>query len=416
MHSLPALLLLAACSSTPAEEPPAPPPTQVPTDFSGLVAHFVDDPAQRAALAAQLEADAGALAEDLSAHGPADPAQVRAVFEELVTARLSSWATHGLPVDATRLRRQALDWERFRLARYVSSGVFPKTYFGFFDEAGDTAAAEVVLRETTGCACGEINAWLVEGGNPLRVTDAEIAVTFVAEGGALLLTIDQARMDQLHPVLDVGLDNIASGLGDYGALLHRLDRACGTDLAGTVAHTAPGQQPAGAIGRLMAPQGQDAWLMRPATFREGIVGTALMWIWEKEIAQRELATEGRDPLWERSLAEQYVIGSLVYNSGILHSEATTRSLLAFDTGARLFQDSEKNAHRRPRLNLLAPGPLLEELLRSGTLREQHTSWLGVYHVLQRYGAWEGLRRFSAVFDEDGRFTARTDPAPAPRPR
>jgi hypothetical protein len=223
-------------------------------------------------------------------------------------------------------------------------------------------------------------------------------------------------MDSLHPVLDVGLDNLASGLGEYGPLLARVDEGCGTDLAGTVAHTAPGEQPAGAIGRLMAPEGQDAWLMRPATFREGIVGTALMWIWEKEIAQRKLAAEGRDPLWERPLADQFVIGSLVYNSGILHSEATTQSLLAFQTGERLFSDSEKNAHRRPRLNLLAPGPLLAELLATGALREQWTSWLGVYHVLQRYGAWEGLRRFSGVFDDGGMFAAPADPASAPRPQ
>jgi hypothetical protein len=405
-------LLLIACLSTGAEEPTAPPPEPPPPveqpppeDLEGAMAHFLDDPAVVASLQAELDAEAEALAQRLAAHGPADPARVASLLEQQVEARLFDWVakdrSQPLPVDAERIRRQAIQWESWRLERYVSAGVFPKTYFGFFDRAWDTARHEETMLETVGCTRRIINAWQEERERPVRVTDAEIAVTFIAEGGALLLTSQQAHMDDLHPVFDVGLDDIASGLGEYGGLLDRLDGSCGTELRGTVALTEPGERPAGATQRLMAPAGHDAWLVRNATFREGIVGTALMWIWEKEIAARKLVAADREPMHSRPLDQQFVIGSLVYNSGIVHAESTAQSILRFETGARLHRDSENNAHRRPRLNLLPPGQLLAEILDAGAYRRQPTSWLASYHVLQRYGAWEGLRLFADVFDEGG---------------
>lgn len=404
--------LLLACAQEALPESLEPEPMEQATapvapSFEGLAGHFLQDDAAVSASRRELDQAAAELTRRLSTHGDADPARVKALLEEHVTARLSGWYTkdleQDLPVDAERIRRQAIAWEAFRLERYVSSGVFPKTYFGYFDMAWDTAEHERSLRDTTVCTRRVINAWQAEQGRPLRVTDAEIAVTFVSEGGALLLTTQQHRMDRLHPVLDVGLDDIASGLGDYQGLLGRLDEGCATDLRGTVVTTEPGMQPVDATDRLAAPKGEWAWLVRDATFREGIVGTALMWIWEKEIAARKLAASGRGALHERDPAGQFVAGSLVYNSGILHAESTHRSLLRFETGQRVYSDSERNAHRRPRLNLLPPSGLLAEMLADGHYREQPTSWLAVYHVLQRYGAWEGLRRFSDVFDEGGMF-------------
>lgn len=410
-------LLIAACLAAEVADPPPelpapeaevqPPPP--PADLEEALGHFVDDPAEVGALQAELAAEAVALAQRLSSHGDADPQRVASILEQQVEARLFTWVAKDrhqpLPVDADRIRRQAIQWESWRLERYVSSGVFPKTYFGFFDEAWDTAVHERTVRETVACTRRVTNAWQAEQGSPLRVTDAEIAVTFVAEGGALLLSTHQAHMDDLHPVLDVGLDDLASGLGDYQGLLERLDQGCETDLAGTVVYTEPGVQPPGTNDRLMAPEGQWAWLVRNASFREGIVGTALMWIWEKDIAARKLVAAGRDPMHERPLDQQFVIGSLVYNSGIVHAESTAQGILRFDTGARLYDNSENNAHRRPRLNLLPPSGLLAEILDQGAYRRQPTSWLAAYHVLQRYGAWEGLRKFSDVFDEAGMYRA-----------
>ena len=414
-------LLLVACLAAQVEDPPSeiapavgapPPPPPPPENTAEALTRFVDDPAVVAALLAELDIEAAGLAERLAAHGPADPDRVRSILEQQVEARLLGWVAMdqqgGFAVDAARIRRQAIQWEAWRLERYVSSGVFPKTYFGFFDEAWDTAPHERGMRETVGCTRRIINAWQQERGRQVRVTDAEIAVTFIAEGGALMLTTQQAHMNDLHPVLDVGLDDIASGLGDYDGLLAELDAGCGTDLAGTVVTTADDVAPAGATGRLMAPKGEWAWLVRNATFREGIVGTALMWIWEKEIAARKLLAADRDPMEGRPADQQFVIGSLVYNSGLVHAEGTAQDILRFHTGQRLYSNSENNAHRRPRLNLLPPAGLLEEFLSVGAYREQPTSWLAAYHVLQRYGAWEGLRLFSETFDEFGMYRGGTD--------
>jgi len=148
--------------------------------------------------------------------------------------------------------------------------------------------------------------------------------------------------------------------------------------------------------------------MRRITFREGVVATAMMWLYEKQIAAAELRRHGGGHLERRDLTDQFIIGSLVYNSGIVHAADTHAHMRNFDTGALLYARSERNAARRPRLDLLAPRPLLAEVLVAG-YREQPTSWLAVYHVMQRYGAWEALRRFTNVFDATGAFVAARPP-------
>ena len=50
------------------------------------------------------------------------------------------------PPPGTRAVPDSDGFERFRRESYLASGVAPKRYFGFFDEAGDTAAYETVLR------------------------------------------------------------------------------------------------------------------------------------------------------------------------------------------------------------------------------------------------------------------------------
>lgn len=246
------------------------------------------------------------------------------------------------------------------------------------------------------------------------MTEAEIAVTFIAEGGALLLREDQHRADRLHPVLDVGLDDLAKGRADLQEAVARVDAACGTGVGELVVRTDTSEPPPGARARLASREGEWAWLMRDATFREGVAGTAIMWLWEKELAAAELAERGQR-LHTRDPHDQFILGSLVYNSGILHSRSTHRAIRDFSTGTYLWERSEANAHRRPRLNLLAPGPLLDEVLEVGTYREQPTSWLAVYHVLQRYGGYVALERFGGAFDPETGVLAATEPPPPPLP-
>ena len=373
---------------------------------------------ERDQLMVHLSEDAAALTSRLQAVGPADPRRVTEILSEQISRNLGEKVVlHDegtLTLDAERLRRTVIDYEAFKFETYVSAGVFPKRYFGYFDLAGDTASDEWTLRETTRCATGVINSWLESRGEALRVNDAEIAVTFIAEGGALLLRELRDKKDHLHPVYDVGLDDVALGSAALPGLIEGLDQACGTSVGTLITWTAPdAAPPPGATGWLNSEAGRRGWLTRDATFKEGIIGTAMMWVWEKQLAERKLEAEGRTPLALRDRATQYVIGSLVYNSGLLHSESTIHALVAFQTGAYLFDRSEVNAARRPRLNLLAPPALLVEVLEGGGYRTQDTSWVGVYHVAQRYGGWEALRRFTDVFDDQGFFRPAERPAERP---
>jgi hypothetical protein len=401
------LLLLSACAADPEAR------------IAPLLDRWVA-PAERTALVEHLEAEATSLAARLATTGPAQPARVREAVARHVEENLAGKAAAPVHLDAGRIRRTVLDYEVFKLETYVRAGVFPKRYFGYLDLDGDTAGAERVLRDTVICATDAVNAWEAEHGSPLRVTDAEVAVTFLAEGGALLLASETSRRDGLHPVLDAGLDDLASGLAALPGLVDRLDAACGTGLGSLVTWTRAGDPPpAGVHGPLPATPGRQGWLTRDATFAEAIAGTAAMWLWEMEIASRRMAAEGRVPLHARTPAVRFVHASLVYNSGILHTEDTVAAIVALTCGPTIHARSEAALLRpppqaRPRLPVAPPADLLAEILTGAPYRVQPTSWLASYHVAQRYGAWEALRRFTDVFDVEGMFRAGRPPGtPAP---
>jgi hypothetical protein len=423
------VLLLAGfvgCGS-PEPPPPAPPPPlsvwdgePAPLDseaeldeLRALLTHFLAEPEAEAALVQRLEARASALADSLEAHGEAPPARVRAVLLHQVVWSLRAKAgpeqQPPLIYDAPRLGRTVLDWEAFRMETYVSAGVFPKRYFGFLDRQGDTASLEGELLETAHCAAVVVNTQQESRGSPLRVSDAELIVTFLAEGGAMLLTDRQRLLSAIHPIHTLGMDDLAVVLLERPELAQALDSACGTDLLGIVRYgergllplTEPEEAPPGVLGRLDSTDGRWAWLVRHASFAEGIAGTALMWIWEKELTAEALADAGRVPLAERDPATAFVHSSLVYNSGALHDEDTVAAIVASTEGPWIVARSDANAHRRDRLPVRSPEDTLRDLLGSATYREQDTSWLAAYHIAQRYGAWQGLLRFTDHFDESG---------------
>ena len=278
------------------------------------------------------------------------------------------------------LERNVVDYEAFRLSAYTRSGVSPKRYFGYVDGRGDTAAHERVLLETAAGCARVANAWLVSEGSSLRVDDQEIVVTFLAEGGALWLGEDRG----FHPVYDVGLDDLVSGSSDLGALQSQLDAALGTDLDGVVQWTLTGPE-----------------IVRDMTLQETVAGTALMWVWEKQIADRKLKETGQAPLHGRDRAEQFIIGSLVYNSGLLHSAPRWTQIRSFEAAQVIWDKSEANAKTRWRLPLVSPELALDALIGGGAYPRQGTDWLAMMHVLQRYGAWEALSRFTDRFDAAG---------------
>jgi len=381
------------------------PLTSMAADLATVMGAVADDPGEVAALMAGAEQRGLNLTRELG-----EPDLSRA-YQHNVIANLEAKAALEPPLtlSAEVLERTVLDYEAFKLRSYLTSGVFPKRYFGYFDLRHDTEDAEWILRETTHCAVDVINAYQAKHDKPIRIDDAEVAVTFISEGGAILLREDQDKMNALDPIMDVGLDDIAKGQLDYLGLVDWLDRDCGTNLIGLVEYTPVGAAPPkGAISRGDASNRveQWSWFMRKMTFKEGIVATAFMWLWEKEIAERKLVARGDPPLHTRDRTDQFIIGSLVYNSGIVHSNTTHARIRAFATGDYLYERSEANAKRRPRLNLLPPRDLRPELAETLSYRPQWTSWVAVYHIMQRYGGWKALHLHADIFDQQGRFLPR----------
>jgi len=392
-------------AETEVESESGPETEAVAEDPAVAIGRFVDAEAT-SRLVEHLDRAASDLGKRLRATGDAGDDDVGRLLRTQVCANLDAKARLAggeiFPMTEDEIRRTVIDYEVFKIEAYVSSGVFPKRYFGYFDGKWDTAEHEGTLARTTHTSVEVINAWLVETDQPLRINDAEVAVTWVSEGGALLLRENQDELNSIHPVYGVGLDDIASGTAELADLMGRLDAALGTELSGIV-------------GTRETDEGERAVLQRQMTFEESIAGTALMWIWEKRIAQRKLKKDGRPLLHDRPLDEQFILGSLVYNSGLIHDAGREFEIRDFRTGDRLKATSDRNAHRRQELNLVPPADALAELLTGSGYRDQHTSWLAVYHVLQRYGGWLGLRNHTDVFDEHGtyrmeRWTAAPDGA------
>src|SRR6185436_18905288 len=113
------------------------------------------------------------------------------------------------------------------------------------------------------------------------------------------------------------------------------------------------------------------------------LGTAVMWIYEKELAARKLRARSKQELASRSITDQFIIGSLVYNSGILFPEERLEMIERFASGAYLARLSKENEKKRWPLPLFEPVDARRRLLAEG-YPEQATSWSAVYHVLQRY--------------------------------
>jgi hypothetical protein len=231
-------------------------------------------------------------------------------------------------------------------------------------------------------------------------------VTHIAEGGALLLSSDFGNADRVHPVSGVGLNDYRGGLNQYADLVAEIDTAFHTKL-GTIAANA--QRPianaifgAGYVRRLERELG-----IVSMTFEESVLGTAVMYLREKTIAEKKRRAEGRAPLNTLPLDEQYVQASLVYNSGILFADERVKQIMAFDTAAYLFETSKKSAAKRKKLPVLSPDAADALLERGEPVPPQPTSWSAVYHILQRYGAWVALARFTNIFTTDGGITQET---------
>ncbi|MFK7931158.1 MAG: hypothetical protein AB8H79_23440, partial [Myxococcota bacterium] len=219
-----------------------------------------------------------------------------------VESRLRARRAARLHTSSQQARDAVVSFEAWRARAFITSGVAPKRYFGFLDAQGDSAQLELRFVRAVRASTDACNAWLSEQGIAWRVTDQEIAITWIAEGGALLLSTDMANADRVHPILGVGLDDIAHGFKELPGLVERVDAAAGTKVAGI-------------------PQWVDGdWsLSRHMSLEESVVGTSIMWVWEKRIADRKLLKGGRPALHTFDAPDQFILASLVYNSGLIHA-------------------------------------------------------------------------------------------------
>lgn len=322
-------------------------------------------------VAAALEAEAGALPNAAWLPGYC------LALSENIAAKLAS-AREGVAFDDRTLIDTAVRYEAFRVTAFRNAGVSPKRYYGFLDGHGATAAYERQLLDVATRVSALLNAYAAKQGLKITVAPKEIVVTQIAEGGALLLGDKFGEVDKVHPVFGVGLDDYRIGLVRFPGLIAEVDKAFGSRL-----------------GQLKG--ARDDTL----TFAESVLGTAVMYLYEKDIAATKRREAKLPSLATLPLDEQFVQASLVYNSGILFSDERARQMMAFDTGAYLVDISEKTADRRPRLPVMLPAAADAWLSEGKALPSQPTSWNAVYHVMQRYGAWVALGRFSSVFTPSG---------------
>lgn len=84
-------------------------------------------------------------------------------------------------------------------------------------------------------------------------------------------------------------------------------------------------------------------------------------------------------------------------------QRTVDAITRLDTGAYLYELSERSKAKRWALPVFRPRTGIELLLEGGDYPVQPTSWSAVYHVLQRAGASVAVSRFSDVFNAQGRW-------------
>lgn len=319
----------------------------------------------------------------------------------------------AFPLAAEELFRTVLAYEIFKLRAWLGSGVFPKRYFGYVDQKWDTAGEEAILLDLTHRAVQRINRWQIDRGRSVRLNDLAVIVTYLSEGGARLLLdwqylIRPPEKMAINLYYHHGCDNIGEAIRRYPDLVRSLDEQFGTALSGAGSSAGNNE-----IGQAMH------GLNRRVTYRESLVANALMYLFEKENAERKLrvnfeqgegtGTWSSPELMAASLEEQFVASSLVFNTGALFSWPWVRAIRDFDLVERLSRVSRKNSQQkgsafRPALPVPeSTQDAFDEIRRSG-YPKQPTSWQGGYHILQRYGAFRALADFTDLFDEKGMWT------------
>jgi len=400
------LLLLAAPALADTEDTHPVDPLEV------AISAFVEDTATRQQTVEEAARRIAAGARDLSAIAEIDSVRIASVLEREVIRnleakrRLRAGQLGPFPLTAEELLRTVVEYEIWKLRTYLLSGVFAKRYFGYVDRKWDTAAEEETMLRLAADVVAAINAYQEERGRPTRLTDLEVIVTYLSEGAALYFRewyslIERPEERSINLYAHHGCDNIGAAVERYGALVRSLDGRFGTRLG-----EAPSRGGVNEIG------GTYRGLGRNVTFTESIVANAIMFLFEKENARRRLAKRVDQEsaagwpsphLEAYDGAEQFVITSLVFNTGMAFPWRWVREVRDFAAIEHLHEVSEKNEATRALLPVdRSPAEAFARLEAKG-YRRQPTSWQGAYHVLQRYGAYVALRDMTDYFDASGRW-------------
>lgn len=343
----------------------------------------------------------------LTAEAGAVPAVESAVTEQIGKLAKASWTPgycraladnfasksesrkEGVTFTTQELIKTGAEFEAFRITTFRNSGVAPKRYFGFVDGKGKASAYEKQMMSVAARVTPILNAYAAKHNLGVNVTPKEIVLTHIAEGAALLLSTRFVDIDRVHPVRGVGLDDFHKGFWQYQELVAKIDAEFKTRLHG-------------AFSILGLATGAAKM-----TFEESVLGTSIMYLWEKAIAEQLRRKEGSASLTTLSLDEQFVHASLVYNSGILFADERVKVIKAFETAAYLVEANNNATGKRKKLAIMSIEEADALLERGDPLPDQPTRWSAIFHILQRYGAWVALARYSNVFTAEGMI------APAP---
>ncbi|MFH1680308.1 MAG: hypothetical protein ABIH26_06640, partial [Candidatus Eisenbacteria bacterium] len=314
--------------------------TNPPDDLDVAISRFVPDRSERDPLLAACEERIGRGAAEIAVLAGADAAAVGEVLRREILANLKEKidlrgaGLGDFPLNHQEILTTVVGYEVFKMRSYLSSGVFPKRYFGYVDRKWDTAEKEDVFLVLVRDAVAAINGHQEEKGRRVRLSDIEVLVTYLSEGGALFFREERHLIEEEEPgridlAFHLGCDNAGVAIERYEDLVRRLDRRFGTRLSGSARREWRGETGDRAVG-----------IGRRVGFRESIVATAVMYLYEKEIAAEKFSrrkTSGdpngwtEDHLMALPLSEQFVVSSLVFNTGILFSRDWVESIREFRT-------------------------------------------------------------------------------------
>jgi hypothetical protein len=175
-------------------------------------------------------------------------------------------------------------------------GVRPRRYGGLLDRTND---AERRFLATLPQVTAFVNDVCARRGQPFRVTEAELAINFISEGGFYLL--DEDIVDDIDGYTYLGIDTLVDNLQALRPWLH----------GSITAAVAAGDRTVERTNEL----GQAVHTLRGLTIEEGLYANSGMYAWSKALSERDIAASGR-ALVDLAAPAHFFWASYYYNAGV----------------------------------------------------------------------------------------------------